>query len=592
MNLDQEKRVMIAFGLSFLMLIMWRVFFVKEPPPAPKKAASTSASPAQPGREPVTSAALSTGVASHPNGALPVAEGSKAEDIVIENKLYRVTISTQGAVVKSWVLKGYPKGDQLDLVDASACEKLGFPMSLSLPDATQTAQLNSALYVVEAAKIVPGHDPEKLSGANFVPPLTVAFTFSNGKVQARKQFSFGENYMAKVEISASDVEHPLPIEVDWPGGFGDQTLAPGVKSLVERAFYETADNSKVREVTLTPSFLRHFVPGGNRAGANDLEQDVSGPLVLAGLEDRFFAGVFLPDSADTRLRINREVWTPPDWQGEEKDKPKPLAVRLGNPTAKPLDFRLFVAPKDLDVLRAATPPLDSLVDFGWFSIIAKPIFLGLNFIYDHVIHNYGWAIVLLTLAINLATFPLRMRSIRSAQEMQRVAPIIKGIQDKYKSYKFNDPRKQKMNEEVMKVYSEHGINPLGSCLPMLLQMPFLYGFYRVLDLSIELRHAPWFGWLKDLAAPDPYYILPIIMVVTMFVLQRMTPMATADPSQKRMMMIMPLMFGFMFFRLASGLNLYYATSNMVGLVQQIYINRHMPPADPRLVPRKPPGAKE
>jgi YidC/Oxa1 family membrane protein insertase len=591
-DLNQEKRVMLAFALSFVMLMMWRIFFVKEPPPEPKKTPAAATSPAKPGTAPAaTTAAPPAQAAVQAPVALPVAEGSKAEDIVVENKLYRVTISTQGAVVKSWVLKGYPKGDQVDVVDTGACEKLGYPMSLSLPDSTLTAQLNSVIYVVEAAKIVPGHDSEKLSGSSLTPPVTLTFTFSDGKVQARKRFTFGDGYSAPVEISASDVQHPLPVEVAWPGGFGDQSLAPGLKVMVERAFYETADNSKVREVTLTPSFFGRFFSGGS-AGANETQQDVPGPLAFAGLEDKYFAGVFLIDSPDIKLRINREVWTPPDWQGEEKDKPRPLDVRLGNSNGKPVAFRLFVAPKNLDVLRAANPPLDSLVDFGWFSIIAKPIFLGLNYIYDHVVHNYGWAIVLLTLAINLATFPLRLRSIRSAQEMQRVAPIVKGIQDKYKNYKFNDPRKQKMNEEVMKVYSEHGINPLGSCLPMLLQMPFLYGFYRVLDLSIELRHAPWFGWLKDLAAPDPYYILPIIMVVTMFVLQRMTPMATADPAQKRMMLIMPLMFGFMFFRLASGLNLYYATSNLVGLAQQIYINRHMPPADPRLVPRKPPGAKE
>ena len=154
------------------------------------------------------------------------------------------------------------------------------------------------------------------------------------------------------------------------------------------------------------------------------------------------------------------------------------------------------------MLKSVNPPLDSLVDFGWFSIVAKPLFIALRYIYEHWIHNYGWAIVLLTLIITMAMFPLKLKSLRSAQEMQKVAPIIKGIQDKYKNYKFNDPRKQKMNEEVMKVYSEHGINPLGGCLPMLLQMPFLYGFYRVLDLAIELRHAPWIWWVKDLSAPD------------------------------------------------------------------------------------------
>ena len=144
----------------------------------------------------------------------------------------------------------------------------------------------------------------------------------------------------------------------------------------------------------------------------------------------------------------------------------------------------------------------------------------------------------LTVIITTAMFPLKLKSLRSAQEMQKVAPIIKGIQDKYKNYKFNDPRKQKMNEEVMKVYSEHGINPFGSCLPMILQMPFLYGFYRVLDLAIELRHAPWIWWVTDLSAPDRLHlmgysipILVILMTVASYFLQRMTPMATVDPSQ-------------------------------------------------------------
>jgi YidC/Oxa1 family membrane protein insertase len=182
--------------------------------------------------------------------------------------------------------------------------------------------------------------------------------------------------------------------------------------------------------------------------------------------------------------------------------------------------------------------------------------------------------------------------------MQRVAPIIKGIQDKYKSYKFNDPRKQKMNEEVMKVYSDHGINPLGSCLPMLLQMPFLYGFYRMLDVAIELRHAPWMLWVKDLSAPDRLMVmgvsvpvLVILMTIATFVSTKMTPMATADPAQQRMMMIMPLFMGVMFYRFASGMVLYWLTSSVVQIIQQVFINRRMPPPIPPPVPRKPIEAK-
>src|ERR1019366_5379005 len=191
---------MLAFAMSFIMLIAWRVFFVKAPPPEPKKPPVASSAPAKSGAVPSTSAAPAPGAANPPPALLPVAQGTSVQDLVVENKLYRVTFSTQGAVVKSWVIKGYPKGDQLDLVDSHASEKLGFPMSLTLPDATLTAHLNQAIYVAEATKPVAGHDPEKLSGPNFAPPLSLTFTFSDGKVQAKKTFSFGDGYIIKLEV--------------------------------------------------------------------------------------------------------------------------------------------------------------------------------------------------------------------------------------------------------------------------------------------------------------------------------------------------------------------------------------------------------
>lgn len=578
MSLDQEKRVIVAFALSFVMLILWRVFFVKEPPPQPKKATAAATAATAPG-QPAAAPAVSSGPQAKQAAsrvALPVTQGNKAEDIVVENDLYRVTFSTQGAVVKSWVLKRYrdAKDNLLDTVDVAACQTLGFPMSVSVSDAALKTQLNQAMYVAEAAKLVAQGEPAKLSGTQFAPPVNLTFTYSDGKIQAKKQFSFGDSYAVKAEVSAFDGQHYLPIDVAWPGGFGDHTLAPSVIESVSQVVYgslgdlNTLGQGKVKEARVIP-----------------------GPLQLAGLEDKYFADIFLPDAPDqVAFRVARQEWSPPDWT--EKEKPRPLTATLVETQPKPLAFRLFVAPKDLDVLKSVNPPLDSLVDFGWFSVVAKPLFIALRYVYDHWIHNYGWAIILLTVLINLAMFPLKLKSLRSAQEMQRVSPIIKGIQDKYKQYKFNDPRKQKMNEEVMKVYSEHHINPLGSCLPMLLQLPFLYGFYRVLDLAIELRHAPWTLWIKDLSAQDPIYILPSVIVVTQFILQRMTPMATVDPAQQRMMMIMPLVFGFMFFRFPSGMVLYWLTGNIVGIAQQLFINRHMRAPDPLLAPRKPAVAKE
>jgi YidC/Oxa1 family membrane protein insertase len=599
-NLDQEKRVMLAFALSIVMLILYRVYFVKEPPPEPKKAVPAAATTApHPGQ--TAAPAMVTPAPPPPPVALPVSQGAKPEEIVVEGKLYRVTFSTVGAVVRSWVIKNYPKGEQIDTIDSHACEILGFPLSLSMADAALGSHVNEAIYVTKAysGEVVPsGQEPVEQSGNTFSPPVNLTFTYSDGKIQVKKQFSFGERYSVTAHVSVFDGQHYLPVEVAWPGGFGDQSLPPATASVSERAVYESADDSKVREVTLVPSFFGRFFSGGNGASGNAMQQDVSGPLVFAGLEDRFFAGIFLTDSPDAQARITREVWTPPDFQGEEKDKPKPLAVRLVSPSAKPADFRLVVVPKDLDVLRAMYPPLDSLVDFGWFSFVAKPLFIALHYINDHWVHNYGWAIIILTVIITTAMFPLKLKSLRSAQEMQKVQPIIKGIQDKYKNYKFNDPRKQKMNEEVMKVYHEHGINPFGSCIPMLLQMPFLYAFYAVLGVAIELRHAPWIWWVKDLSAPDrlvvggvPIPVLVILMTIASYFSMKMTPQPTADPSQARMMMMMPLFMGFVFYRFASGMVLYWLTTSVVQILQQVYINRRMPRPTPPPNPRKPAEAK-
>ena len=423
---------------------------------------------------------------------------------MVESKLYRVTFSTRGALVKSWVLKSYfdAKDQPLDTVNAAACETLGYPMSLNLANSTLKAQVNQGIYVAKAdygKTPASGKEFEAHSGNTLYPPVHLTFTYSDGKVQVKKQFSFGPEYVSKVAVSVFDGQSNLPVEVTWPGGFGDHSLAPAaIESYRQGVYGSVGDLTTVAQ------------------GKVKEDRTVGGPLQVAGLEDKFFAAVFLPDAPDqVSFKMARQEWLPPDWT--EKDKPKPLAAALVETQPKALEFRLFVGPKNLDVLKSMNPPLDSLVDFGWFSIVAKPLFIALRYIDEHWIHNYGWAIVLLTLIITTAMFPLKLKSLRSAQEMQKVAPIIKGIQDKYKNYKFNDPRKQKMNEEVMKVYSEHGINPLGGCLPMLLQMPFLYGFYRVLDLAIELRHAPWIWWVKDLSAPDRLMIMgfsiPVLVIL-------------------------------------------------------------------------------
>ncbi len=540
MEMDNEKRLLVAFGLSFAFLIVWRMFFMPAPPPSPLGANKPA---------PVSVKLAAPAATQAPQRvALPVVQGQLPEEIVIDSKLYRVTFSTLGAVVKSWVLKKYQDANDkpLDVVNGNACATVGYPLSLELADANLASKLNSAVFVASP------------SAASLQAPQTITFTYSDGAIQVRKQLSFGPGYAVKVAVSVFDGRRYLPVSVQWPGGFGDQALPQAVKDNTSQAFYDqgggikTVAEKKVKNETMIP-----------------------GPLQFAGLEDLYFAGIFLPASPQAIFRFARRAWNPPGWK--EKQPPQPLVAVLGTPLPEPLAFSLFVAPKDMDVLDAENPALGGLVNFGWFSFFAKPLFLGMRWLNHHWVHNWGWAIVLLTVLINTAFFPLKLKSLRSAQAMQKIAPMMKDIQNRYKQYKMNDPRRQRMNQEIMKLYQDHGVNPLGGCLPMVAQLPIIYGFYEVLESSIAIRHAPWILWVKDLAAPDHLYILPSIMIVASFIMQRMTPMPTADPAQQRMMMFMPLMVGIIFFRLASGVVLYYLTYNVVAIAQQVIINRMSPP---------------
>jgi YidC/Oxa1 family membrane protein insertase len=251
-------------------------------------------------------------------------------------------------------------------------------------------------------------------------------------------------------------------------------------------------------------------------------------------------------------------------------------------------LRAYVGPKDYDDLKAMRPPLNGLVQFGWLEFIADPLFHGLKWLHKYI-PNWGWDIVVLTLVINMLLFPLRISSYKTSLKMQRVAPEIKQIQERYKKYKMNDPRKAEMNKEVMAVYSREGINPVGGCLPMLLQMPIWFGLNTALRYAIELRHANWL-WVRDLASKDPYYVLPIVVGLSTYLVSKMTPMTSTDPQQAQMMKIMPITFSamFIFFPFSSGLALYILTSSAVGILQQWYLNR----THPLPAPVKPTRAKK
>ena len=554
-EMNDQVRAIVFILLALLILFTWGHFF-KPPAPAPAPtgaAISQGGSNPAPSGQPAATILRDSAAAAEKQTPSPAA---KEKTIAVESPLYRVEFSNRGGVVQSWKLKKYLTDQKpprpLDLVNADAAKQLGWPFSLILTDKQLEAQVNSGLYKVTSA--APGES------ADLQAPADVTFHWSDGHVDVVKKLSFTPDYELTVECAVTVEGKAVPVAIAWRGGFGDKEVYNAAQLVT--VFYKQTDKLNLLQ-------YKKLGVSGNQAEA----AVQSGPLQYLGIEDQFFTTAFLPDG--TNLSLWHWMQTH-DVMQDGKTVAEPEAeMAAGMTEPAPLKARVFVGPKDLTLLSKMKPPLEDLVQFGWTGIIAKPIFEILKWIYRFV-PNYGWAIVILTLVINMAIFPLKMKSWRSMQRMQKVAPEIRQIQDRYKKYSMSDPRKKKMNEEVMAVYSREGINPMGSCIPMLFQMPIWWALWRVLNGAIELRHAPWIGWIHDLSAKDPYYVLPIAMTITMYLTTKMTPQTTADPSQQKMMQFMPLFMGVIFFRLSSGLNLYMFTSNLVGMGQQWYLNRTEP----------------
>jgi len=574
-ELSDEKRLLVAFLAMIAILFVWGKFYKPPPPPvkppvAPavstgansQSAQATAASPSGS----VPSVTTKNGKAAQPGvtgqNAAPVTQAPVETPLVVESPLYHIELSNRGAVARSWRLNNYLDDEKppkpLELVNLSAAQQFGaWPLSLHFSDPQLEARANSALYQVTPAP----------ASTTLIAPITLEFHWSDGHLDILKSISLADDYTAHIKVVATLDGQLLPVSIGWRGGFGDKGVAQ--QSQTVAVFY--AQNGKI---SLLPI---------KKLGAEN-HQDVpilqSGPSEFAGIEDQFFAAAFLPPSAATAPTtpgFDVYHWVQQHEIGnDERPAEEPEAqIAVGQATAAPLDMRVFVGPKDLRVLGHLRPQLDGLVQLGWFGIIAKPLMQVLQ--YTHrFIPNWGWAIVILTLIINMALFPLKLSSFRSMKRMQKVQPEVSSIQNRYKKYSMSDPRKRKMNEEVMAIYQREGINPLGSCLPMFIQLPFIYAFYRMIAGTIELRHAPWFGWIHDLSVRDPYYVLPIVMMLSTFLMQKMTPTPAADPTQQRMAMLMPLALGFIFFRLSAGLNLYYFTSNLVGIGQQVFLTRTDP----------------
>ncbi len=579
-EMSDQVRVAIAAVLSILVMVAWA--FLAKPTKPPQSSEQTSPSSGVV-EAPTASAGTgtSTGPAATPAAppaapavSVPAVSAPAEKSIVVENGLYRVELWNRGGVVQSWQLKQYEDDSQpphtLDVVHADATRmEDAWPFSVVLGDPQQEAAANSGLYVI-TSNGAPAPDTIKA-------PAQIELTWSDGHLEVRKVLKFTADYVMTGELTVRLNGQPIPASLAWRGGFGNLVVRTGLMSrgvLPVQVLYSQAGKLTTLPVQKVGQPKQPTVP-----------TTIDGPLDYVGIEDQYFAAVFMPlaPPAGTVLTAAPQLALT-DWavtlnvQQGDKVVPQPSAeMAAGTETAAPFAFRLFVGPKSLDELKSVQPPLDDILQFGWFTFLSEPIFYALRWIH-RFLPNWGWAIVVFTLAINMLFYPLKIKSMRAAKKMQKVAPEIKAIQEKYKKYSMRDPRKQKMNEEVMAVYSREGINPFGSCWPMLLQFPFWWAFYRVLYYSIDLRHASWIFWIRDLSAPDPYYLLPILAGVTMLITTKMTPTPSTDPGQQRMMLIMPLMFSFWLIYYPSGLALYILVSNIVATAQQWYLNSKMPAA--------------
>jgi YidC/Oxa1 family membrane protein insertase len=573
-----ERRLLLVFIVTFAILLFLEPLFKKylpEPPAQHPQSKPTQSHQSPPAPTPPTPVLPPAPAVREAPGVSKQAT-SEAETVV-ENDLYRITFTNKGAQVKSWILKKFDNESQdgrLDLVNSVAASRYGYPLSLWTYDETLRDKLSSVLYV--ASEVHPATTPrqgakpteDEIAGQTLKAPATITFEYSDHDLTVRKTFGFDHSYVINIETSVTYKGAPVAAFPSWPGGFGDQaTLASYAANQIQYQYDNNIERLAYKKIS---------------GGAT-----LNGRFDWAGASDAYFAAVFIPDdpAAASVVTLRNQISIPRDPQNPNSKEVVPadvLGAAVGNMHGPTIE-RAYIGPKQLSALESlriptitgSSPDLRGLIDFGTFGIIARPLFLWLRWTYFHMVPNWGWAIILQTLIITVALMPLRVFQIHSMYKMQKVAPQIKSIQDKYKKYSLRDPRKAAMNEEIAALYKKEGANPVMGCLPMLIQLPFLYGYYRMLAIALDLRHAHWL-WIHDLSSPEPglFRILPIALIVSMLFTQKMTPQAGMDPAQQRMMnVVMPLMMGFIFWNLAAGLSLYYSVSNLISIAQQAVMNR-------------------
>ncbi len=556
-KMDLEKRLLLAMLLSMAVLLitphLYQTYF--PPPPAPEEpveqgelVAAPTATPEARDQDP-------------PPQSETVAEWERTEaaprEITVENEDLKLVWTTAGGGLQSVLLKKYQAAPSdsatedefatseprlLDIIPQGLPEDLPRPLTIRVGDESINRELETAVY-----ELVGGR-----TGA-MEAPVDFELFYGGSKVQVRRKFEIPESgYEVGMETEVLVEGRKVPFSIVLGAGIGK----------VEPEAAVTGDFSYPAIKRYVGGAVESYDAGDLEDGARDL---VSGARWV-GMDSQYFAYLILDSEAIRSTRLSRVQWE----RTEPEEEIVPLLVCEVGFDGK-ASYTFFAGPKDQTILKRTDPTLIELIDYGWFALLVKPLVFGLKFTYGFV-GNYGWSIIILTFVINLALFPVRYKQMASMKKMSALQPKLKSIQDRYKRMKRDDPRKQQMNTEVMALYKQHGVNPLGGCLPLVIQMPFLIAFYRMLASSIELRGAPFMGWIQDLSQHDPYYITPVVMGISMVVQQKMTP-ATGDPTQRRMMMLLPVVFTFFFLNLSSGLVVYFLFSNLFAMMFQVLMQR-------------------
>ena len=546
-----ERRVFLAIILAALVMYGWQALFVPPvPPPAAEPRADTGAATPSPSAPAVPAPAPAPAPAVDAEPA-PAAVTSEAEEreILVETALFQAVLTNRGARVVHWRLANYPddQGEPVDLVPSSVPPGESFPFSLRVDDPDVTGRLNSALYRVTGA--TDGRVDAREG------PATVTFEFQDvSGLRVTKRFTFEpESYVVAFSTEAVLGDQPLNPALDMGLGLGDAGALSGGGSFFTGNYVQP------------PQAIYHRDGDVERWPPDDLVTQPAheGAFRFAGVDDHYFIAAAI-NPGQARLEY-RPLALPAG--GEMQRLLVAHTIRFPQP---PQEVRYYIGPKQFDVLQAVDAELVRAIHFGIFDWLVVPLLSALKWLYGFI-GNYGFAIIALTILLNILLFYPRHKSVVAMRKMQAIQPEMKAIQERYAHLKATDPGKQKMNTEVMNLYRERGVNPASGCVPMLFTMPVLLAFYSLLSMSIELRGAPFVGWIRDLSAADPFYVIPALMGISRFWQQKITP-TTADPTQQRIMMIMPFMFTAMMAFSPSGVVLYWFVSNVWAIGQQYFTN--------------------